>query len=105
MRQDGMAAGSHCASRAIGYRQSLDYLQRCRADPASISASGLVRCLSGQQDSCAPAVARHTSSLRIQLHQLMGRDPCTKQSTHKHRRLPLCMQSLHSTQSQPAEQS
>ena len=39
---EGMVPEDKCAARAIGYRQAMEFLQRCRADPSHISADSLV---------------------------------------------------------------
>lgn len=38
----GVVPNSNCATRAIGYRQGLDFLLRCAADPAASSEAGVV---------------------------------------------------------------
>ena len=39
----GVAPSSNCASRAIGYRQALDFLHRCHDDPqAHATEAGVV---------------------------------------------------------------
>ena len=45
MLDRGLPVDSCCAARAIGYRQALDFLQRCHADPSAITVDGLVRWL------------------------------------------------------------
>jgi len=42
----GLPADSCCAARAIGYRQALEFLQRCHAQSDAVSADGLARRLS-----------------------------------------------------------
>ena len=43
MLQAGVQADTNCASRGIGYRQALLYLQSCQKDPGQISEPALVR--------------------------------------------------------------
>lgn len=38
----GILPNSNCGSRAIGYRQGLEFLQRCRADPGSLDEQAVV---------------------------------------------------------------
>ena len=39
----GLAADSCCAARAIGYRQALQFLQRCHVDIGAATGANLVR--------------------------------------------------------------
>ena len=39
---EGLQADEKCAARAIGYRQAMLFLQRCRDDPSHITADNLV---------------------------------------------------------------
>ncbi|CAL8468281.1 g7821 [Coccomyxa elongata] len=41
--EEGLVPEDKCAARAIGYRQAMEFLQRCRADPSHISADSLVQ--------------------------------------------------------------
>ena len=43
MLQAGVKADMNCASRGIGYRQALLYLQSCYEDPSHISEAALVK--------------------------------------------------------------
>ncbi|KAL4419077.1 hypothetical protein ABPG77_002218 [Micractinium sp. CCAP 211/92] len=38
----GMQPNTNCGSRAIGYRQGLEFLQRCHADPGSITEQAVI---------------------------------------------------------------
>lgn len=46
----GLQPNSNCGSRAIGYRQGLEFLQRCHADPAGVTEQAVV---SAHSWSCA----------------------------------------------------
>lgn len=39
---EGLVPEDKCAARAIGYRQAMEFLQRCRADASHITADSLV---------------------------------------------------------------
>lgn len=39
----GLLPDERCAARAIGYRQAMDFLHSCKADPTRITAPNLVR--------------------------------------------------------------
>ena len=43
MLQAGVKADMNCASRGIGYRQALLYLQSCYEDPSRMSEAALVK--------------------------------------------------------------
>lgn len=38
----GLQPNSNCGSRAIGYRQGLEFLQRCHADPAGVTEQAVI---------------------------------------------------------------
>jgi len=57
----GLPADSCCAARAIGYRQALDFLQRCHARPDAVSADGLARRPSPCRASAASLRARRSA--------------------------------------------
>ncbi|CAK0779903.1 hypothetical protein CVIRNUC_004884 [Coccomyxa viridis] len=40
---EGLQADAKCAARAIGYRQAMLFLQRCRGDPSHVTADNLVQ--------------------------------------------------------------
>lgn len=52
----GMQPNTNCGSRAIGYRQGLEFLQRCHADPGSITEQAVVSAAVGRQQA-PPAAA------------------------------------------------
>jgi tRNA dimethylallyltransferase len=42
--EQGLQPNERCAARAIGYRQAMEFLHKCKADHKHITASNLVIC-------------------------------------------------------------